>query len=894
MTTTYHFNCYQTTLATIAATLKNLKLPLTTYQIYSWAISADPNELLLTRTFCLGVALLCCPTKYSSDDQVSIRTHVLAHMQAIALQLARLSLSSGSGSKMSSLLATSWAAQCALWQLQFLPPDPQRSMILPRLAESMTKRLVEQETSPSAEIQWIYLRALEQQSNFSDMLERLSQLSTEETGTSHPTEFGVALTPNQILSEKARILCALDKFEAAGDIYETLISKSPDDFSCWMHHLECSMKSAGTLERTEKLVEKILETQTETKYPLRGPHLVKIELKARLLNSGGGDNISDSLLDGLAKAIQGYTQMFAARATCCFSDVEKYLTLLRDSGGSSSNMVISLLEWTNAFRLENKFEKSDSDGVRQSKLRAFICSCKITHKLLSKCQESQIIHMPSLQELLEQWKLSLEFNRPAEGDDTQKEIRPDDELLLVIVQQLLRMKSCDPESLVTAATLLEMGMKYSPYNSYLKICAIQVYHGLGAPSRSWELFHAVGLKHIQLDSCTYVILPLLISGGLFNEAIDVCNAMIRFQAGTVRETGDYAGRAMENGTLSKAHEFLRFQQLKMNNSLTMLQAKALILDSAPLLAHPVPRKKLDEDPVLEGGLGIIQGIVGGGSDLERATRMTCEVFNPSAALQIVSWADNGGSLDVEDNRDLSILSYENLQPVAEFETKEEILQASLCCGHTHSLLIRATFFMELMKPPKKGKLVNPTPELEKRATGLLDSCEKCSAAFGDYLSGDEGLCALRKSLQSTMIDLSRTLVMLVSGIPDGTASETLEDREKNVEKNLQNLTSKLENVGASLAAATVQDTFRILAHDLVSLFAIFRKVADALSTFGWGKRKRKTKVCAGVMAELASRLAEIVSGLLSTLDRYVDIIRHLHLLHHYGQIYPSLILCFHS
>ena len=844
-----------------------MKLPLTIYQLYSWAVAADPSEILLTRTFCSGVSLLCYPTKYSASDEATISAQVLASMQSNALQLARLALSSpGTGSTMSSLLATSWAAQCALWQLKFLPDDPQRSMILPRLAESMTKKLVEQESSPSAEIQWIYLRALEQQSNHSDMLERLNQLLMDATAASHPTEFGVALTPNQILLEKAKVLCKLDQFEAASDIYEKLISRSPDDFSCWMQHLDCSFKSTGTIERTKTLVAEILDEQKDSKYPLRGPNLVKVELQARQLRTQGE---SDSGSAGLADAIKSYSETFASRVVCCFSDLENYLDLLSSHEATSNDHLVSLLDWIESCRIQNNFDKADTDSIRQNKLRAFICCCKMTHKLQSRTHDMDRNYLPPLDDLLEQWKFSLEFNKPAEGNETQKEIRPDDELLLVIVQQVLQAESCSPKSLVTAAALLEMAIKCSPYNSYLKICCIGIYHRLGATSRSWELFQGVGLKHIQLDSCTYVILPMLMSGGLFNEAIDACNAMIRFQAGTARETGDYAGRAMENGTLSKGNEFIEFQREKMNNSLTMLQAKAFILDAAPLLANPVSRKKFDEDPVLEGGLGTIQGIVGGESDVERATRMIPEVYNPNAALQVVSWADRNDAPDssTQDNRDLSILSYETLVQGG-VESKDDILKASRLCGHTHSLLILATLCIEATKAPKKGKLVKTSPELEKRTLGLLDMCDKCLAVAQNRFAGEGKLYDLRKSLVGITTDLCRTLALLVAGLPTRDREDTLDTREKAIVESLELVSGKVEPLSASLTAATIHDMFQILAHELVALFAIFRKLADVLSTFGWGKRKRKTKACAEAMAVLASHLEVTVTTLLSTLDRY--------------------------
>jgi N-terminal acetyltransferase B complex non-catalytic subunit len=423
---------------------------------------------------------------------------------------------------------------------------------------------------------------------------------------------------------------------------------------------------------------------------------------------------------------------------------------------------------------------------------------------------------------------------------------------------------------VTGAVLLETAISHSPHNAYLQIAAIDVYYHLNAMSRSWEYFQAIGLKHIQLDSCTYTILPLLMAGGLYNETIEVCKALLRFQAGTARDCSEYAGRAMEAGTLSKANEFLVFQRDKMNKSVTVLQAKGLILDSAALLADGVPRKKHDDDPILEGGLGIHQGIVGGDADMGRATQMVVEAHNPYAALSVVSWADSDGSIDdgkdMADNRDLSIMSQQILYQT-KVESKQEIVQDALRRGHIHGLLIRSTLCVDATKGPKKGKIVKSSDELEKRTSSLLDCAMACTEFVDKHTlaEGSAGECC--KALIRATMDLCRALAVVSAGLPT-LENDSMEEREKLAVELLQSqVTNQLKQAKEHLAVSSVKDVCFLLPNYVVPLFALFRMCSNTLTLFGWGKRKRATKICAGAMADVAFAFAGIVQQLQSCVER---------------------------
>jgi N-terminal acetyltransferase B complex non-catalytic subunit len=453
---------------------------------------------------------------------------------------------------------------------------------------------------------------------------------------------------------------------------------------------------------------------------------------------------------------------------------------------------------------------------------------------------------------------------------SQKELKPGDDLALLAVQQIMYQNPDDVGSRVACAVVLETAINHSPDNAYLKIAAIDVYFQLDAMSRAWEFFQAMSLKHIQLDSCIYTILPFLMQGGLYNETIELCNALLRFQAGTARDCGDYAGRAMEAGTLSKAHEFMVFQRNKMNKSLSVLEAKGLILDAASMLATVVPRQKYDNDPILKGCLGIHQGIVGGDDDVGRATQMVIEAYNPYAALSLVSWADMGGSVkdgeNMADNRDMDILGNQLLYRTKTTD-KETVVKDSLRRGHIHGILIRATLCLDAAKGPKKGKVVKPTEELTKRTQSLLDCADAVTKFVDTHVleEGSNGPCS--KPLVYATLHLCRVLAMVNAGLPK-LESDTLEHREQYAQKILEGQAlEQLKHARERISLESVKDVCQLLPNYIVPLYAVFKMCSDVCALYGWNKRKKSTKKVAGAMAKLAEEFNSFVETVLSRVER---------------------------
>jgi N-terminal acetyltransferase B complex non-catalytic subunit len=459
---------------------------------------------------------------------------------------------------------------------------------------------------------------------------------------------------------------------------------------------------------------------------------------------------------------------------------------------------------------------------------------------------------------------------------TQRELKPGDDLILLAVQQLLyeakMSEHTSSNPLFVSTILLESALRHSPDNAYLKFLAIEVYRQMDAAARSWEYFQMICLKHIQLDTCTFTVLPYLLEGGLYNEIIEVCSALLRFHGATARDCGDYASRAMEAGTLSKADEFMEFQRLKMNQSLTLQYSKGLILDSAPLLATAVPSIKNDENPFLKGGLGITQGIVGGKEDMERAIQMVVESHNPYASLSIVSWANHCGSLanvDVlSDNRDLSILTQFSTLVMPVTQTKEAMVQETLLRGHVHGLLIRATVCLDAMRGPKKGKVVKSSPALERRTQSLL-SCVLTASEMVDHqmVIRNDTVRASQKLLRA-FLDLCRLLAVINAGMPrmDEDSMEQRENRAADMLSNHAIIT--LKQAREELVASTsIKIVCALLPSSIVPMFAVFRMCSDVCTAYGWGKRKLKTKKVAGALAEYAREFNLLLQDMINCVKK---------------------------
>jgi len=412
--------------------------------------------------------------------------------------------------------------------------------------------------------------------------------------------------------------------------------------------------------------------------------------------------------------------------------------------------------------------------------------------------------------------------------------------------------------LQTAASILEAGIRYSPYNAHIKMLAILVYSRLHSAARAWELFQKMSIKHIQYESCAFIILPVLRSGGMYQETITICKEIIRLQRIAIHDAGEYSGTAMESGALSKAEEFIRFHRERINKSLSATEAKGLVLDSAPLFVQ-------DGN---QGAVGVVHGIVGGSTDFDRAKQIIAEAHDPFAAFSLLrlsgSVDENGKKL--VDNRDLSILSNDLLLRW-NFDAPKVTVRDSLRRGHIHTLLIKAALCVESTKGPKKGKVVSAGTTLSRRCSSLLASV-KSTATDSTEWNSPPGYAEFLK----VILNECRVVAVIGGGEQLGPERkpDNLETREESALDLMLQICNDLRTAKEALKTLNEQELVqlvsRILPECIIPVFAVFQMCAGILDLFGWGRRKRSTKRCAGALADIALALAGIIDDMLSSLN----------------------------
>ena len=816
----------ETLLQTMSMTMTSLlRLPLTAYQLNCWAASKmGTDEHTVRKAFLSGFAVLVSP----QYEHLSLA--ILANMQVLALQLARVQQQQYGVSP-----ATSWAAQTALWQIQFQPKDTtamdaktqQRLAMLPRLAESLASKAVGAPYKPerltATEDFLLYLRTLEAQDKFKEQVEAIDQRLAQNTG----------IPPNEtLLQAKVEALLKLKEYSSARSVVEELLDEYPDDWRYWKQHLACA---GDVTSSTEDFLASVVAKIDGQQYPVRGPYLMRVEL------AKGRDTVT------LLAAIKEYGNIFAGRTSAVFSDLKPYLEYF--VAKCSEDEAKSLIAWAREKQTE---PASDDDKKRRTELRSFIFGVQVTYVILAKYTMWLESEIPPWQELVRVWK---SFESSETKAQAQKESRPADDLILLAVQQLLKDSGTQnrQHNFIIASCLLESAIQCSPHNAYLKITAMFVYGELNAVSRSWKLFKALQIKHIQHESCAFLILPLLQGGALYGETISVCKEILRLQTAALRDASDYAEQALENGTLIKAEEFIVFHREKMNKSLTTLEAKGLILDSAPFIHQEQ-----------HNSLGLAHGIVGGEGEQERAGKMVSEVHNISGAFSLLELQGSIDSLagGFVDNRDFDIFSNEILIS-RDFESSKQVVANSLRRGHHHRLLIESTLCVEATKGPKKGKVSKCTVKQEKRCRSLL-ACVK----EGEHV---EVVGAYRSMLEA-MHSLCCAIACFGAGVyaDEAPSEDTLETREQKISSILVRSTGFIQEAIGQLdlrGSPSVPNLSRFLCDCMVPAFALCRMSAKVADLYGWGPRRQKTKACAAAVSGLAAAMISLADGMKNSAER---------------------------
>lgn len=796
----------------------------------------------------------------------------------------------------------------------------QKLALLPRLAESLSTRMVSKPDGNVSENDWdVYLETLLVQGKKDEALKVLETIECtpmlmdgedksltgvlpliddENTIETHVGSI-LPYTQRKKLERIASLSLEMSRHEQAEVCYRELLGCFPDQWTYWLGLVDACIAGEQDFEegwnKCRSYAEEVIANDTQ-KHSMRGPHLFLVELASlKVKNTNAPGEEMKQNLASLREEICKYGEKFAPLASCSFADIRPYLCNLskasrsEDLGNPISDDVKLMLEWAKAMWTDNSQAVDDSSESevelsnvvvrnRRAKLRAFIFAIEFVYSLAAEFEGSTLQLLeefaPTKKQIALEWRSSLTYlPGVAPKDGGQKEVLPGDELVLLLTQNLQKTALTEAsDSLATplleAAAILEEAMDYSPYNPHLKIAALGVYLQLGASHRALSIYQGMGVKQIQIDSCSYLILPSLINGGLYTSAVRLSSSILRLHSSTSKDIKDFASKALQNGNLFKAREMSTFQRVKMRPSSQLLYAKGVVMDCAALLnANDLEEMSSDEE-ISSVKLGTEKGLCGDADDITRSEQIATDSSSYFNAPYIIHEAANATSDDVcvySDNRDMDINYFEILHR-RQHLTQSEMFTDSVHKGHTQGLLVRAVMAVEAAKAPKKGKVPKSTEEIVYRCQSLT----RALARARHCLQGSDDADSIDQSLFKIFSSLCDVIGVVILG-DAGKESDTLVNRENAAVRLLEAAILKVKKAQAMINSS--EDSrgalvCQLLPTCILPIYTMIETTARLFSLFGWGKRKRLTKVAAGALANLAVSCRSLISDLLEAMKKY--------------------------
>ena len=848
----------------------------------------------------------------------------------------------------------------------------QKISLLPRLAESLSSRMVLQQPSSSSsserkkvvsENDWdVYIETLLDQDKLSEALEVLStkidctpmiaaadnddskgplldnsttalpQIDDEDTLQNHVGSM-LPYTQRRKLERCAQLSLKLGLLDKAEGYYRELLHVFPDQWTYWMGLVRSScvvdnntsspLSSINTegWDRCQLYAKEVISrVEGSQKYALRGPYLILVELislKVQVADHGAQSKEEDkdsssSNMEGLVLTLRDeivkYGNKFGPMASCCFADMKPYLGMLvKHASGAAAELndipkdIVTVLDWakemwtTNAQSsaespLEVNVVSTDEFRERRKKIRSYIFAIHVIFSIASKMKNNialQVLEMyaPSPSHLVTEWRTSLtSLPGVPPKDGGQKEVLPGDEIILLTSQYLLFQAARETDDdtsllLLQTAGLVEEAIDHSPYNPHLKIAAMGVYSQLNAAHRALSIYEDMGVKQIQLDSCSYLILPTLIQGGLYTSAIKLASSILKLHGSTSKDIKDYASRSLQNGLMFKANEMVTFQRNKMRPSLQLLYSKGLIMDAAALMLPA----DLGRDAAGSGGkqrgkspsvkLAEEKGFCGSEEDVSRAEQLAIDAEMHFNAPSVIHAAFQSAKVDdflSSDNRDMSINYFALLYQNAHL-TQKEMVSQSLRSGHMYGLLTRAIMAVGAANAPKKGKVPKLTEE-NKYQCESLRHCLSSARLFGQ--EEDVGMDDIDQTLWDACCQLCEIIISVIEG-SGSIESDSLVEREKAATTIVNSTTQLIENARKAFALYFSDSNSRrgsrvcqLLPGHIVPFYTLVETAGRLFNLFGWGKRKHLTKAASGALANLALSLRNFISDMIQSMSHF--------------------------
>ncbi|PRP76022.1 putative TPR repeat-containing protein R13F6.10 [Planoprotostelium fungivorum] len=387
---------------------------------------------------------------------------------------------------------------------------------------------------------FLYLSILEQQENYEKILEVLGG----KLGDLYKVEEDKHRYRGDILKKAG-------KYSEALSVYDKLITEfNADDWSHLIGYLDCGFHSDENhfYEIAREKLHQLQATQTDPKKSIRGPFLAEIELEKRRFERGGQE-------DQIFGLVVAYVQRFGDR-TLCYNDISPYIVRYLDK----SEELITAVRATFHDQMEQREFTSRNINFRQLE-----CRLNRYHRL----EVSQLRDV--VRDIVTEYITSLRIYEKDPKEATEMAIGYP--LLLMACQLLVHLSDRTGQEayILESIALLENGFKDSQYGFPLRLLLLRLYTRLHCPRSAVECFEQLEVKHILLDTLSYLILDPLYNGQS-GFAKEITRSLEDFYEENNKQTPEFVLRAFQNGNYSKISEFIQFKE-RLERSHTGLMSR---------------------------------------------------------------------------------------------------------------------------------------------------------------------------------------------------------------------------------------------------------------------------------------------------------------------------------
>ena len=284
--------------------------------------------------------------------------------------------------------------------------------------------------------------------------------------------------------------------------------------------------------------------------------------------------------------ISSYMKMFSAKP-CCFPDVKETMEFLLLNSSLPFDKLIecleSLLNWnkeqlvivySEIKQLLNEITSSNDLRNRLIELTYrfnsysyFYCFCE--YQLSKKLKSNRSYFSSDDFSFIENLFIYYFKLKPllSGGIGGEREVQPCDEFLRLASfyhrnqpsqNSISNLLSQNYSFILNSCHISQIGISTSVHNYVFNLEIIDSLRSIGAAEPALHAFERMGVKHIQLDSMSYLIIPVLMECGLFFEASKHYSSIVNFHSHANKETHDMIAKSYQFNNYMKAFELADF------------------------------------------------------------------------------------------------------------------------------------------------------------------------------------------------------------------------------------------------------------------------------------------------------------------------------------------------